>query len=516
MALDYFDVQSMRRSNPAWRLMIADNAPLVAGFLDSAFREENNRSISESGLIMRLEDYLFQLRETEGEDAFPRAARSYLDEWAHNERGWLRKFYPPGSDQAFYDLTPATETALQWIESLFETGFVGTESRLYTAVNLLREIATGVEEDAEVRIAELKRRRKEIDEQIRAIRDGEVPLLDSRSLRERFQQFSRTARELLGDFRAVEHNFRELDRSVREQIAAWAGEKGEMLDRIFGEHDAITESEQGESFRAFWDFLMSPRSQEELTELLDRVFEIDEIGDAASDDRLRRIHFDWMSAGEQTQRTVARLSQQLRSYLDDKAFYEDRRIINTLSGIERKALALRSNAPKDSNFIQIDDSHPTVSLPLDRPLFSPPLPVDLTTEIEHGDESDIDPSALFGRIVVDRARLEGNIEQALREQSQITLRAIVERFELKEGLTELLSYFSIAADDPRGHISDDGREMITWTDPEGVGRRARTPRVVFARGAGGAANGAGSGNGAPVHDVVANDNRFGTGRGTGQ
>ena len=495
MALDYFDIQSMRRSNPAWRLMIADNAPLVAGFLDSAFREQNNRSVSESELIMRLEDYLFQLREIEGEDAFPRAAKSYLDEWAHTERGWLRKFYPPGSDEAYYDLTPATETALQWIEGLFETGFVGTESRLYTAVNLLREIATGVEEDTEVRIAELKSRRKEIDEQIRAIRAGEVPLLDSRSLRERFQQFSRTARELLADFRAVEHNFRELDRSVREQIAAWAGEKSEMLDRIFGEHDAITESEQGESFRAFWDFLMSPHSQEELTGLLDRVFEIDELGDALSDERLRRIHFDWMSAGEQTQRTVARLSQQLRSYLDDKAFYEDRRIINTLSGIERKALALRSNAPKDSDFIQIDDSRPAVTLPLDRPLFSPPLPVDLTTEIEHGDESDIDASALFDRIVVDRARLEGNIEQALRERSQITLRGIVDRFELKEGLTELLSYFSIAADDPRGYISEDGREVIAWTDPEGVDRRARSPRVVFARGGGSAGNGPAAGGG---------------------
>ncbi len=469
----------MRKSHPAWRLMAADNAALVAGFLDAAFREPNERSLSESELAMRLEDYLFQLRQVEGEDAFPRHAVSYLDEWADNDHGWLRKFYPPGSDEAHYDLTPATETALQWLDGLFERGFVGTESRLYTAVSLLREIASGVEEDEEVRIAELERRRQAIDEEIRSIRRGEIPLLDSRSLKERFAQFSRTARELLSDFRAVEHNFRELDRSVREQIAEWAGEKSEMLERIFGEHDAITESEQGQSFRAFWDFLMTPSSQEELSSLLDRVFEIEELGEAREDDRLRRIHFDWMTAGEQTQRTVARLSQQLRSYLNDRAFYENRRITEILSGIERRALAVRDAIPKGT-FMEIDDSRPAVHLPMERRLFSPPLPAEISAEVEEAQTEEIDPSALFDRIAVDKARLLGNIDAALRERSQITLRALVERYPLEEGLAELVTYFSLASEHPHAHIDEETTEWIEWRSRDGVRRRARAPRVIFA------------------------------------
>jgi hypothetical protein len=47
--------------------------------------------------------------------------------------------------------------------------------------------------------------------------------------------------------------------------------KGALLDEIMGERDAIGDSDQGRSFRAFWDFLMSSRRQEELTELLDQV-----------------------------------------------------------------------------------------------------------------------------------------------------------------------------------------------------------------------------------------------------
>ena len=73
---------------------------------------------------------------------------------------------------------------------------------------------------------------------------------------------------LLADFREVEQNFRTLDRAVRERIALWEGGKGTLLEEIFGERDVIADSDQGRSFRAFWDFLMSPARQEELTELL--------------------------------------------------------------------------------------------------------------------------------------------------------------------------------------------------------------------------------------------------------
>ena len=79
----------------------------------------------------------------------------------------------------------------------------------------------------------------------------------------------KTARELLSDFRAVEDRFRELDRDIREEIATWEGGKGELLEQFFGNHDLITNSDEGESFRAFWNFIMSPDSQEELSQQLD-------------------------------------------------------------------------------------------------------------------------------------------------------------------------------------------------------------------------------------------------------
>jgi hypothetical protein len=58
-----------------------------------------------------------------------------------NDKGWLRKFYPPGSDDAHFDLTPAVRESpgLAW-RALTQRAFVGTESRLLTVFELLRQM----------------------------------------------------------------------------------------------------------------------------------------------------------------------------------------------------------------------------------------------------------------------------------------------------------------------------------------------------------------------------------------
>lgn len=68
--------------------------------------------------------------------------------------------------------------------------------------------------------------------------------------------------------------------------------------------------------------------------MLERVLALPAVAALQPDARTRRIHYDWMEAGEYTQRTVAVLSQQLRRFLDDQAWLENRRIMDILHGIE--------------------------------------------------------------------------------------------------------------------------------------------------------------------------------------
>jgi hypothetical protein len=480
-SMEYRTVELLRRTHPAWRLLAADHAPLIVSFLFQAFIQPNVRTLAQQELASLLDDHLFHLREQQGEDLFPKAPAQYLDDWASDERAWLRKYYLPGNDEPHYDITPATERAIDWLSSLTQRQFIGTESRLMTVFELLRQIVEGTELDPAARVAELERRKVQIDADIQRIRDGQFSLMDETQIKDRFLQMASTARGLLSDFREVEQNFRNLDRAVRERIATWEASKGALLHDILGRRDAITDSDQGKSFRAFWDFLMSPARQEALSSLLQSVFDLDPVKELAPDHRLLRIHYDWLEAGEVAQRTVARLSQQLRRYLDDQAWLENRRIMHLIRQVEQHALEIR-NRPPDQPLMTIDEAAPGIDLALDRPLFTPPFKPKLDDAVALAGDEDIPADALFGQIHVDKTRLAANIRRALQIRDQVTLGELVRLHPLEHGLAELIAYLSLAADDHTAVINDDHTQHLQWIDPAGITRQAALPEVIFQRG----------------------------------
>jgi len=484
VSLDFSTLDLLRQSHPAWRLLRSDHAPLVASFLYRVFIVPNVRVMAQAELAEALEDELFALRERLGAEAFPKAALDYLNDWASTEKAWLRKFYAQGSDEPHFDLTPATEKAIAWLGTLTERSFVGTESRLLTLFELLKQMSEGSETDPQVRMADLHRRRDEIDAEIARVLAGDIPLLDDTALRDRFQQFIQLARELLTDFREVEHNFRGLDRRVRERIALWEGSKGALLEEIMGERDAIADSDQGRSFRAFWDFLMSSSRQEELTKLLERVLTLPPVAELKPDARTGRVHYDWLEAGEHTQRTVAQLSQQLRRFLDDQAWLENRRIMDILRGLESKALALR-DSPPPGEVMNIPDTAADIELPVERPLYTPTIK-SLIADVElESSDVEVDATALYSQVVIDKTQLSRHIRHALQDRSQITLRELCELQPLQHGLAELVAYLQLGSESFKAVVDEAAVESISWngvgSNGQSTWKQARLPRVIFVR-----------------------------------
>lgn len=483
MNLDFVSLEALRTHHPAWRLLASPHAALVASFLQRVFVAANARSVAAADLVEALEDDLFGLRERLGEDAFPRSAADYLDEWAAPTKGWLRKFYRNDSDQPFFELTPSTEKAIAWLAGLGERSFVGTESRMRTLFELLRQIAEGSDADPARRLAELSRRREAIDQEIARVQAGDILLLDAVEVKDRFQQFQQLARELLADFREVEQNFRLLDRRVRERIALWDGGKGALLEQVMGERDAIANSDQGRSFRAFWEFLMSSRRQEELSEWLDQVLLLQPVLELKPDPRTRRVHHDWLEAGEHTQRTVAQLSQQLRHFLDDQAWLENRRIIELLRGIEARALALRATPPEALS-LSLPGASVDIELPMERPLYRVAQRQALRDVAVEAAADELDAAALYAHLVVDKAALARDIRRALQQCSQISLGELVAARPLQHGLAELVTYLQLASESFGGLVDESSTETVRWQvagDGGGGIRQARLPRVLFVR-----------------------------------
>ena len=479
VATRYDEIVDLRSRHAAWRLLRADNAPLVLTFLGEVFVDGNTRSVARSELVVRLEEALHAVRAGD-ESRYPRPARGYLDEWADPATGWLRAWYPPGADEQFYDATPAVEKALGWLRSLRPAPFVGTESRLNTVVELLRQMAFGAETDPEVRLAELHRQRQEITEQIERVEAGHVDLLDDVAQRDRYQQFTSTARELLADFRQVEDNFRVLDRGLREKIATWSGGKGELLDEILGDRRGIADSDQGRSFHAFYDFLLSAPRQEEFADLLARVLRLPEVaGVDAAEGWVRHVHHDWLDAAERTQRTVRQLSDQLRRFLDDQVWLENRRVMEILRDIEGHAIVIRDR-PGTPPGTSVPAAEVDVVLPVERPLYRPRRRLLLDSDGVTAATEQADPGALYAQVYVDTARLRAAVAAALSRVPVAALHDVLAEHPLEHGLAELIGYLSVR-DGVETSFDADRTDDVSWTGADEVDRTARVPHVLYTR-----------------------------------
>lgn len=472
-------LEALRRNHPAWRLLASDNATLVASFLHKVFLVQRVHGLPQADLVSRLDDLLYVLRAGDNQD-YPQTAEKYLDAWSQDATGWLRKYYPPGSDEPYYDLTPATEKALTWLEGLSSGSFVGTESRLLTVFELLRQLVSESSDDPAIRLRDLERRRADLDREIEAVKAGRQPTLDGVKARDRFQQAAAMARELLADFRQVEENFRRLDRQTREHIALWSGTKGDLLGEVLGQREAIAESDQGRSFRAFWDFLMDPARQEELAGLWESALRLPAVRAFDPDPRLRRIHYDWLGAGDHTQRTVALLSGQLRRFLDDRVWWENRRIAQLLHSIEVRAVAIRDNQPPGP-FFEIDALAPEVDLPFERPLYAPPFRAELQGEVARGTGDEVDAGLLFEQVLVDRQKLEAWADRALDDRGQVSLDQLVDEHPLEHGLAELVTWLGVASERPETVFDDQSSSTVRWVSPSGRLRAATGQRIIFTR-----------------------------------
>ena len=473
--MDYPAVEALRERHPAWRLLRAGNAALILSFLGRYFVEANRGACPASRLADALDDELHALNTGAGEERFPKEPRAYLEDWAGS--GFLRRFYPAGDDEVHYEVTPAFEKAYAWVGALQGRAFVGTESRLHIVVELLRQIVHGTEAAPEARLAELHRRRAEIDAEIDAVQSGVVTVLDPTGVRDRYQQLSATARELLSDFREVEENFRLLDRAAREKIAGWEGSKGDLLADLVGSRSQIAGSDQGRSFQAFYDFLLSESRQNELTELLTKVTALDTV---EADRRIRGIHHDWSEAADRAQRTVRQISEQLRRFLDYQVWLENRRVLELVRSVESLALDLRESPP--SFGLEVDQPGIEIALPFERPLYQTPAAVAVESVIAAATE-DVDTDLLFTQTFIDQVRLAEVIRTALPANSSALLSDVIALHPIEQGAAEIVGYLTLTEEDVTVEMDPDGETVLDYPDPADpdVTRRARLPKVTVRR-----------------------------------
>ena len=358
--------------------------------------------------------------------------------------------------------------------------FVATESKLKIIMDLLKELEFETNLSDEERITSLEAEKREIDKKIKAIKNRQDLRFDERKIKEQFMQIEKHSLELLSDFREIEYNFRVLNQEAKRAIAKTEGGKGEVLGKIFEIEDTIRESNQGQSFYAFWDFLMDTRQMEYLDELLYKLYDIPQIESMDNERRLENLKYNLLSCGEKSHKVLTKLIEQLRRFIDDKMWVENRRILELVQSIEQKAIKLKDNPPTMREFFSINGVKISVESIASKRLFIPSKKEEFSHEVKE-EILEVDLDKLYNQVYVDEAILKENIKKMLQQKSQFSLKELNEFFPIRKGVAELIVYLKLAKNMSNAYV-EESRDKLLIEDEYGNKKIVLMDRVVFVRG----------------------------------
>jgi hypothetical protein len=467
---------SLLLGKPAVKLLRADTSPAILSFFIKTFKAGRRVTIAEGELRGLLESHVETLSGI-GVQGFRENPTSYLDDWCAS--GYLKKYWPDGANEPVFELTSGSEKAIEWLESLRTASFVGTESRLQRIFDDLENIVQFATPDVMVRLKGLRDEIAQLEAQIFKIETtGEMTVFSSAQINERYQLVLATARQLLGDFRQLEDNFKDIGQEIAEHQTLPGSNRGSTVLRMLDAYQALRQSPQGESFYGFWRLLLTEDSRTRFTSTLKKVTELEGLDqELKNDPLLRDLISRLLMEGEKVFKSNERMATNLRKALEKARQQESKRILELIQEIQSLAIELRPNPPREPDFFDLEE-FPPVWGTMSRGFWHPPESITLEGAVEEADGS-FDAASLrrlSNLPQVQLRRLRKNVEECLSGSNVVSLAEVARLFPPEQGLIEILGYIIIADADRRHIVSEEETETIPIN-----GKNWRLPFVLFSK-----------------------------------
>lgn len=480
---EYLDKATAALSgNPSIRLLRNPHALFILTFLYATFKETQEPAIEAELLGGRLAQFL-----EEGglpDEAMPSLKGSaehragvLLDHWCREDNKFLRRFADEDGT-VLVELTPFTERVFQWVEALGETEMVGTESRFGEILRRLDELLDHSNPDPQAAIKRLEERKKALDEEIRRIRDtGIVKQFSDLQIEERFKSLNRLSRELLGDFKQVEANFKAIVKEIYARQSDKDFSRGDILGYTMDATEQLRQSPQGQSFYAFWEFLIQDTGKETLrTKVEDLWVRLQERQLPQKDEVLRNLKTYLHQAGKKVIASNHLLAEKLNRLLTERERRRREKTVSLLRDIKDGALKIKLAPAEDEVFWTVEGA-PEVSMIMERPLSDPPRRTDYAKKPERQKDGPPEDSLaeLAGQFYIDTAKLKQRIDGLVRTRPVVELLELLQAFPPEQGLSEIMAYIALASQSPSGEIDPSDTVDISIDQK----RLLQAPRVVF-------------------------------------
>ena len=460
--MNYLNTKNLVKNSAAFKLFRKEYAPFIISFLYTEFKSKELLTVIAEDLTRSLshtiEDYK---SESILENELLLSPDHYINEWIND--GCLRKFYEDAKDDFYIELTPEMESVFKWIHEIqkLESGeVVGTKSRFLNIFNLLKELVDETVSTPEEKINQLELQKRKLEEEIERIKSGgTIKKLDQRDFIEQFQFAIHEANELVSDFRQVERNFSEITKQAQATYMNQISTKGAVLGFVLDADEELMNSDQGKSFKAFWQFLLSPTKQDEFEKIISTLYEREDVRSIDTIQFFRKFKKYLLDSGKKVNRATDKMADQIRKALSDKSLQENKRVKDIISEIKSLALANQSALGSKEEFFHVS-SFPEIYLPLERPLWEKrdkSLQIDSDLQNANDEISPEIMDLLLRQNSINLDELLANIDSLLKYKPSVELKEVIESYPLKKGLEELVTYIWLASNREKHTIN---RELI--------------------------------------------------------
>lgn len=465
------------RQQPTWKLLAADNAPLICALLQSLLLDDE-RQLPASLLHERLARELDELRAYG--HVLPRTAQAYVAEWL--AAGWLERRFPEAASEEQYELATQAIGALRFLGSLDSSRNVATESRLALVIQQLVQLARQTDGDPHSRLSELLAERERIDVQIAAVSEGRVDVLDETRALERAREVIALADELAEDFRHVRDDFQQLDREFRERIIDDKRQRGEMLEALFAGVDVIAESEAGRSFDAFWRLLTDAEQSDQLEAAVDAVTGRDFARRLDRRERGFLLHLTrtLLDRGGHVHDVLQHFARSLKGFVQSRAYLEQRRLRQLLKQTQAEALKLRDQMRSNEGIDYTLTLSSARLHSLSRWRLNDPRNSQIDGSIVRAEGAAISLDSvgeLVAQSEIDFRTLKQQLHTLLGEHAQCSVGTVLQHYPAEQGLGSVIGYVALGS--RHGMLVVDRHESVSWRGEDGQERRARIPLMYF-------------------------------------
>lgn len=478
-------------SSPTVRLLRSDNALYVADFLRKTFKDDGKITVGQEDLRIILADYLDELHELDAA-LLQDSPERYLSKWT--EAGWLTRFLEATSEEPVFQLTPHTEEAIRFLDSIANrtSGLIGTESRLKLVIHTLEDCVRGASPDPELRLAHLRAQRDAIDKEVSRIESNEpIEVYHEGQIREQFQTAAELLKALQSDFRAVESRFHQIARDAQKRQIGQGKSRGEIIAEALDAEDLLKQQDEGQSFYSFVRFLISPKQQAKLRETIAQLKQISALESKHEDlERIQKMVPLLLAEADKVMKTIGRLSTTLKRLLDSKATAHRLRLGSVLQDIKASALQLRDQHPRRNASPHVSDhctlapfTTAALTSPMSRRFWHPA--VNFEDDVPEPHVVDLESVQRSAERISSLQRLDlrvlrNHIRESTLSGEHVELKDLIENYESNGGVVELLGYLQIAHDDSH-QIDTEDLQTISIEDNSYPGRklRVRLPKVVF-------------------------------------